>query len=128
MQTAVIVKYLEPTENRGSRWYVKMDGYKEKEYRRNWELEEEDDMREAVSHYVETCCGLDWPIENIAMVRIDGDTVAAFFEPANVSEETEPTVPNEPPTLVAKDEWEDYWKSLIKEIVEFWRNSKYGGR
>jgi len=118
MQTAVIVRYLGPTENRGSRWSVKMPGYARKEYSRKFELDEWDDIRKVVSHYVATCCGLNWPVENVAMVRLDEDTVAAFFE------ESEPTVPNEPPTLVTEDEWEDYWKSLLEEIVEFWEGTK----
>jgi hypothetical protein len=126
MQTAVIVKYLEPTENRGSRWHVKMAGYAAREYRRSWELDEWDDIRKVVSHYVAECCGLDWPTKNIATIRLDDDTVAAFLEPANAGEETEPTIPNEPPTLVTEDEWEDYWKSLLEDIVEFWRSTKTG--
>jgi hypothetical protein len=126
MQTAVVVKYLGPTENRGSRWSVKMSGYARKEYPRKFELEEWNDIRRVVSHYVATCCGLDWPAENVAVVRLDDDTVAAFFEPVNASEETEPTIPNEPPTLVTEDEWEDYWKSLLEDIVEFWKSAKSG--
>jgi hypothetical protein len=121
MQTAVIVKYLEPTENHGSRWSVKMSGYARKEYSRKFELDEWDDIRRVVSDYVAVCCGLDWPAEKVAMVRLDDDTVAAFFEPA---EETEPTVPNEPPTLVTEDEWEDYWKSLLEDVIEFWKSAK----
>ena len=123
MQTAVIVKYLGPTENRGSQWSVKMLGYPRKEYSRNFELDEWDDIRRVVSHYVAACCELDWPVENVAIVRLDSDTVAAFFEPANTDE---PAVPNEPPTLVTEDEWEDYWKSLLKDIVEFWKSTKAG--
>jgi hypothetical protein len=37
-----------------------------------------------------------------------------------------PAVPNEPPTLVTEDEWEDYWKSLLEDIVEFWESTKAG--
>jgi hypothetical protein len=126
MQTAVIVKYLGPTESHGSRWSVKMSGYARKEYSRKFELDEWDDIRRVVSHYVAACCGLDWPVEKVAMVRLDDDTVAAFFEQADTSEETEPAVPNEPPTLVTEDEWEDYWKSLLEDIVEFWESTKAG--
>ncbi len=124
MQTAVIVKYLEPTESRGSRWSVKMLGHTKKEYPRKFELDEWDDIRRIVSHYVEACCGLDWPVENVAIVRLDSDTVAAFFEPANANKGTEPTVHDGPPTLVTEDEWEDYWKSLLEDVVKFWKNAK----
>jgi hypothetical protein len=59
------------------------------EYNRVWTLDEEQDIKHAVARYARYQCGLDWPVDMIAVIRLDINTFVAFCDTSKAAIDTD---------------------------------------